>query len=82
MSDTVNKRVRRTIEERIAEIDTQIVECWKQLKVIESKKQEAIVAFDGRISKVQDKVRGVRQAAGCDPCPQAASQDHEDQKAE
>lgn len=45
MSDTVNKRVRRTIEERIAEIDTQIVECWKQLKVIESKKQAATLAL-------------------------------------
>ena len=57
MSDTVNKRVRRTTEERIAEIDAKIEECRKQIKVIEAKKQEAIAVFDGRISKVQAKIK-------------------------
>ena len=57
MSDTVNIRVCRTIEERIAEIDAKIEECGKQIKVIEAKKQEAIAVFDGRISKVQGKIK-------------------------
>ena len=55
--DTASKRVRRTAEERIAEIDAKIEECGSQIKVIEAKKQEAIAAFDVRISKIQARIK-------------------------
>lgn len=53
MPDTENKRVRRTPEERIAEIDNKIEALGNQIQAIEAKKQESIAAFDERINKVQ-----------------------------
>lgn len=57
MTNTENKRVRRTTEERIAEIDAKIEECGKQIQAIEAKKQESEAAFDERISKVQARIK-------------------------
>lgn len=59
MSSTENKRVRRTTEERIAEIDSRIEECKKQIQAIEVKKQETIASFDERIKKVQSRIKGL-----------------------
>ncbi|MBM6976823.1 hypothetical protein [Intestinimonas butyriciproducens] len=59
MSSTENKRVRRTTEERIAEIDAKIEECEKQIQAIEVKKQEAVASFDERIKKVHGRIKGL-----------------------
>ena len=59
MSSTGNKRVRRTTEERIAEIDSKIKECEKQIQAIEVKKQETLASFDERIKKVQSRIKGL-----------------------
>lgn len=56
MPDTENKRVRRTPEERIAEIDNKIEELGNQIQAIEAKKQESIATFDERINKVQSRI--------------------------
>lgn len=56
MPDTENKRVRRTTEERITEIDNKIEELGNQIQAIEAKKQESVAAFDDRIAKVQARI--------------------------
>lgn len=57
MSNAENKRVRRTTEERIAEIDSKIEELGNQIQAIEAKKQESAATFDERISKVQARIK-------------------------
>lgn len=61
MPDTENKRVRRTTEERIAEIDNKIEELGNQIQAIEAKKQESIAVFDDRIAKVQARIEGLNK---------------------
>ncbi len=56
MPDTENKRVRRTTEERIADIDNKIEKLSNQIQAIEAKKQESVSAFDNRIAKVQARI--------------------------
>ena len=61
LSDMENKKVRRTTEERIAEIDAKIEECGKQIQAVEVKKQESVAAFDNRISKIQARIKGLEK---------------------
>ena len=56
MPDTKIKRVRRTMEERIAEINSKIEELGNQVQTIEAKKQESIAIFDDRIARVQARI--------------------------
>ena len=53
MSNTENKRVRRTTEERIAEVNAKIEELNGQIQSLEEKKQEAVTAYNDRIAKVK-----------------------------
>lgn len=61
MPDAEIKKVRRTTEERIAEIDQKIEELGKQIQSIETKKQEAVAIFDNRIAKVQARIEGMNK---------------------
>ena len=45
MSDSENKRARRTTEERIVEVEAKIEELNKQIQNIEEKKQEAVAVL-------------------------------------
>ena len=57
MSNTENKRVRRTIEERIAEVNAKIEELNGQIQSLEEKKQESVTAYNDRIAKVMDRIK-------------------------
>lgn len=59
--NTENKRAHRTTEERIAEVDTKIEELNKQIQNIEEKKQEAVTAYNDRIAKVMDRIKGLEK---------------------
>ena len=61
MSDTEKKRVRRTTEERIAEVNAKIEELNGQIQSLEEKKQEAVTAYNDRIAKVMDRIKGLEK---------------------
>ena len=80
--NTENKRAHRTTEERIAEVDTKIEELNKQIQNIEEKKQEAVTAYNDRIAKVMDRIKGLGKTESCYSGSQASSQAEKDQKTE
>ena len=61
MSDSENKRTRRTTEERIAEVEAKIEELNKQIQNMEEKKQEAVTTYNGRIAKVMDRIKALEK---------------------
>lgn len=61
MPDTEIKRVRRTTEERIAEVDAKIEELDKQIQNLEEKKQETVAVYNDRIAKVTDRIKGLEK---------------------
>ena len=61
MSETETKRIRRTTEERIAEVNAKIQELNGQIQSLEEKKQEAITAYNDRIAKVMDRIKGLEK---------------------
>lgn len=61
MSDSENKRARRTTEERIVEVEAKIEELNKQIQNIEEKKQEAVAAYNDRIAKVTDRIKALEK---------------------
>ena len=58
MSDTENKRVQRTTEERIAEIDNKIGAVSQSIEELEAK-QAAVSIFDQKIAAAQDRIKGL-----------------------
>lgn len=61
MSNEEKTRVRRTTEERVAEIDSKISALNEQIQSLEENKQQAIVTFDERISRVMEKIKGLEE---------------------
>lgn len=61
MSDSNKKRVRRTLQERMCDIDLKIEELEQQLQVIDEKKQEAVAVFDAKIAKVEGKISALNK---------------------
>lgn len=57
VSETENKKVRRTTEERIAEVNAKIEKLNGQIQNLEEKKQETVTAYNDRIAKVMDRVK-------------------------
>lgn len=59
MSDSNAKRVRRTPEERIAEVDAKIEILNQSIADLESKKQASLTSFDEKIAAVQERIKGL-----------------------
>lgn len=59
MSENETKRVRRTPEERIAEIDAKIGAVSQSIEDLEAKKQAAIASFDEKIAAAQERIKGL-----------------------
>lgn len=57
VSETENKKVRRTTEERIAEVNAKIEKLNGQIQNLEEKKQETVASYNDRIAKVMDRVK-------------------------
>ena len=59
MSDSNTKRVRRTPEERIAEVDAKIEILNQSIADLETKKQASMTSFDEKIAAVQERIKGL-----------------------
>lgn len=59
MSDTHTKRIRRTPEERVAEVDAKIETLNQSIADLESKKQASVASFDEKIAAVQERIKGL-----------------------
>lgn len=59
MSENETKRVRRTPEERIAEIDAKIRAVSQSIEDLEAKKQAAVASFDEKIAAAQERIKGL-----------------------
>ena len=59
MSDSNTKRVRRTPEERIAEVDAKIEILNQSIVDLETKKQASMTSFDEKIAAVQERIKGL-----------------------
>ena len=57
MADSETKRVRRTPEERAAEIDSKIGVINQSIEELEAKKQAAIASFDEKIAAAQERIK-------------------------
>lgn len=57
MSENETKRIRRTPEERIAEIDVKIGAVRQSIEDLEVKKQAAVSIFDQKIAAAQDRIK-------------------------
>lgn len=57
MADSETKRVRRTLEERAAEIDSKIGVITQSIEGLEAKKQSAIASFDEKIAAAQERIK-------------------------
>ena len=66
MPDTEIKRVRRTTEERIAEVDAKIEELDKQIQNLEEKKQETVAVQEGKNPGFDEAGAKGRSEAGGD----------------
>jgi len=60
MAESETKRVRRTPEQRAADMNTQIAELESSIARIESKKQVVIEEYDAKIAKVRARIVGLR----------------------
>ncbi len=61
MAESETKRVRRTAQQRAADIDTQIAELESSIARIEDRKQAAVAEFDRKINTVRDRIAGLRE---------------------
>lgn len=61
MSNTENKRIRRTTEERIADIDAKCEKLNGQIQSLEEKKQQAITGYNDQISRVTEKIKALEK---------------------
>ena len=59
MSENVTKRIRRTPEERIAEIDAKIGAVNQSIEELEAKKHAAAASFDEKIAAAQERIKGL-----------------------
>jgi len=60
MAEAETKRVRRTPQQRAADLDTQIAELENSIARIEDKKQTAVAEFDRKIDTVRARIAGLR----------------------
>lgn len=61
MAESGIKRPRRTVEQRIAEIDALISKLEQGIIDLQAKQQESIRVFDGKIASAQDKIKSLKQ---------------------
>lgn len=61
MAEGETKRVRRTPQQRAADLDTQIAELENSIARIEDKKQAAVTEFDRKIDTVRARIAGLRE---------------------
>lgn len=57
MSEAENKRIRRSPEERAAEMDTKIAKANESIAELEAKKEAAVAEFDAKIAAVQERIK-------------------------
>ena len=72
VSETENKKVRRTTEERIAEVNAKIEKLNGQIQNLEEKKQETVTAYNDRIAKVMDRVKELEKQKAAILAPKPA----------
>ena len=61
MDEQTVKRIRRSPEERVAEIDSKLEALSKSIADIETKKADAVAAFDAKIDALKVKVAGLEE---------------------
>lgn len=59
MPEPGKKRVRRTPQERAAELDAQAEKLRQTIAALEEKKQAAAAEFDGRIQKAEQQIQAL-----------------------
>lgn len=59
MSETEKKRVRRSPEQRAAELDAKIAELSASIEQLQAKKQAAAAVFDEKIASVQGRIKAM-----------------------
>lgn len=58
--ETEKKRTRRSVEERIAEVDAKIEVVNQSIAELEAKKQAAIASYDGKIGAAQERIQSLK----------------------
>lgn len=56
MEENQERRPRRTLEERVADIDAKIQARWNEISALQEKKAESAAVFDEKIEKVKEKI--------------------------
>ena len=56
MEENQERRPRRTLEERVADIDAKIQARWNDISALQEKKAESAAVFDEKIEKVKEKI--------------------------
>ena len=56
MEENQERRPRRTLEERVADIDAKIQARWNDISALQEKKAESAAMFDEKIEKVKEKI--------------------------
>ncbi len=56
MADTEQKRTRRTVEERVAQVDLNIRTIEETIAKLENKKQAAVATYDEKIAVQQQRI--------------------------
>ena len=56
MEENQERRPRRTLEERVADIDAKIQARWNEISALQEKKAESAAMFDEKIEKVKEKI--------------------------
>ena len=59
MSESEVKRLRRSAEERAAEMDAKIEALRQSIADQEAKKQETVSAFDGKIASLRERIKAL-----------------------
>lgn len=69
--ETEKKRTRRSVEERIAEVDAKIEAVNQSIAELEAKKQAAIASYDEKIAAAQERIQSLesKKAAILAPKP-------------
>ena len=61
MPESEKKRVRRSVEERIAEIDSKIDVVNHTIADLERKKESATASFDEKIAAARERIKGLEE---------------------
>ena len=61
MSEPEKKRVRRTPQERAAEIDAKIEKVNETLRALENKKQSVIATYDEKIKTASERIKTLEE---------------------